>query len=230
LAAGIAVVALPGEEAPRDRRELGLFTSLPIYWGESESIAEALGDGGGAHWARGALESDFELTPLDTLDDPTLGRLDRLLMAQPRPLAPAENVALDDWVRGGGRLLLFADPLLTEHSRFGLGDKRRPQDVALLSPILRRWGLELMVDPDQPDRERTVAFGGQPVPVRLAGSWRLVGHAAGARCRLEAESIVARCAIGRGSATIVSDAALLEGEREGGAAALSALVAAALGR
>ncbi|MFA9201346.1 MAG: hypothetical protein ACEQR8_09220, partial [Cypionkella sp.] len=46
LAAGIAVVALPGEEAPRDRRELGLFTSLPIYWGESESIAEALGDGG----------------------------------------------------------------------------------------------------------------------------------------------------------------------------------------
>ena len=65
------------------------------------------------------------------------------MMIQPRPLSPQENVALDNWVAAGGRLLLFADPALTEDSAFAIGDRRRPQDVVLLSPILARWGLEL---------------------------------------------------------------------------------------
>ena len=49
-------------------------------------------------------------------------------------------------MRGGGRVLLFADPMLTRHSAFALGDRRRPQDVVLLSPILARWRLELQFD------------------------------------------------------------------------------------
>lgn len=218
LAAGLAVLALPGGEAQRVKPELGLFTSLPIYWDESESIAEALEGGQTPHWARRALEADFRLTPLDTLDEGDLARIDRLIMAQPRPLAPAENVALDEWVRSGGRLLLFADPLLTEHSRFTFGDKRRPQDIAMLSPILRRWGLELEVDADQPDGERRVAFAGRPLPVRLAGRMRVIEPGAPARCAIEADSIVARCRVGDGIALVVADAAVLERERDGGEA------------
>lgn len=57
-------------------------------------------------------------------------------MAARRP--ERENVALDDWVRAGGARALFADPLLTFNSRFSIGDRRRPQDVATLSPILTR--------------------------------------------------------------------------------------------
>ena len=130
VAFAIAAWAIP--RASKARTPLGLFSSLPIYWAESTSIDETLDSSRPQHWVRAALERDRELVPLDTLDGPELARFDDLILAQPRPLSPAENVALDQWVRNGGRLLLFADPLLTEHSRFALGDKRRPQDIVLL--------------------------------------------------------------------------------------------------
>ena len=231
LVAGIAVVALPGRDDARSRPELGLFTSLPIYWAESDSIAETLQGGSAPHWARTALEAGNQLRPLDTLDGGELSGLSRLMMAQPRPLAPAENVALDGWVRGGGRLLLFADPMLTEHSRFALGDRRRPQDVVLLSPILRHWGLELEFDEDQSDAERTIRFAGSSLPVRLAGAWRFAGSGESADCTLAAESVVVRCRIGEGEAVIIADASLLERERDPAVftKALSTLVENAFG-
>jgi len=228
LAAGVAVWAFPASDAEKVKPPLGLFTSLPIYWGESESVGEMLDAKMAPHWARTALERDNRLLPLDTLEAAELAGLDRLVMAQPRPLAPAENVALDDWVRGGGRLLLFADPLLTEHSRFALGDRRRPQDVVLLSPILRRWGLELEFDEDPSHGERTVNVAGKAVPVEYPGRLRAIAGSAPS-CIIESESVVARCRIGRGSAVVVADAAVLETNREPelGAEALQALVGAA---
>lgn len=216
-AAGIAAWALPGERAAGDR--LGLFSSLPIYWNESASMAEALDGNGEAHWVRTALEEDYTLVPLDTLDGDELDKLGRLIIAQPRPLSPAENVALDRWVRRGGRLMLFADPFLTDHSRFGLGDKRRPQDTVLLSPILRRWGLELAFDESQPDREREVRFGGERVPVHLAGSLAAVEPSAAVKCELAAEDVTAVCIVGRGRVIVLADAAVLEAERGAGAGA-----------
>lgn len=128
-------------------------------------------------------------------------------MAQPRPLAPQENVALDRWVRGGGHLLLFADPMSTWESRFGLGDRRRPLDTVLLSPILAHWGLALRFDPGQSGelRENT----GTGLPVRLAGALVALPGAAPA-CRIEAAGLVAACRIGKGRALIVADCAGLE--------------------
>lgn len=214
LLAGLGVWAVARGSIEEARPSLGLFTSLPIYWPESDSLSETLEGNARPHWARTALEADNKLVPLDTLDGEELAQLDRLVMAQPRPLAPGENVALDEWVRGGGRVLLFADPMLTEHSRFMLGDKRRPQDVVVLSPILRRWGLELAFDEDQGDEERTVRFGDGSIPVRLPGSFRKVAPGASAACVLEADSVIARCAIGKGRAVVIADAAVLGGERD----------------
>ena len=228
--AAVAAWAWPGGTS--DKPALGLFTSLPIYWSENGSVSEALDGGGERHWVRTTLENSSQLVPLDTLNGGEMSRIDDLLMAQPRPLAPAENVALDHWVREGGRLLLFADPFLTEESRFALGDKRRPQDVVLLSPILRRWGLELTFDEDQPQDERTIGYGSTELPVRLAG--RLVAMAPGApaACTITAGQLVAECKIGTGSALVVADAALLEADRSPDEArpALSALMARAFNR
>src|SRR5205085_2218154 len=117
------------------------------------------------HWAKAALAEEGPLTALDTLTPETLKGLDRIVMAQPRALSPDENVVLDNWVRGGGQVLLFADPMLTEESRFPLGDRRRPEGTVLLSPILKRWGLELPFDDDQPFGERSVAAQGTAIPV-----------------------------------------------------------------
>lgn len=211
------------------RIETGLFTSLPILWGEAASPAEQLALAR-PHWAVAAIAAGGRIRPLDMLARPdgasTLGGLADLVIAQPRPLTPLENVALDTWVRGGGRLLLFADPALTAHSRFALGDPRRPQDVALLSPILHRWGLELQFDDRQPPGEREQPWSGAAVPIELAGRFEIVDRAA---CRGEAGGLIARCRIGRGLVVAVADAAVLDGDDPQGRRlrAFDALLAAA---
>lgn len=143
------------------------------------------------------LEDGHRLVALDTLLHPEA--LVDLVIAQPRPLEPAENVALDGWVRGGGHLLLFADPLLTTESRFALGDPRRPADTVLLGPILAHWGLAL-----REGREST----GTPFPVEAPGE--LTSLSGGPRdCRIEQDGLIAACHIGKGFVLIVADAALL---------------------
>lgn len=231
LAAGAGAWAVTKGE--RDKPDLGLLTTLPIYWSESLEIGEALDSREEPHWARVTLEADYDLLPLDTLDagEGGLGGLDYLLLAQPRALSPPENVALDDWVRAGGHALVFADPFLTGDSRFGIGDRRRPQDVVLLSPILRRWGLELQFDPGQPDGEYYVKLASGEIPVNLAGRLVEVTGSAPSDCTLSASGLVAECAIGRGRAVVVADAALLEGWRaEPARAQLETLAERAFGR
>ncbi|MCY1672340.1 ABC transporter [Novosphingobium sp. SL115] len=191
-------------------RPIGLFTSLPILWAEQDGVAGMLADSAPPHWVRTVLEQRGPVVALDTLNDPALSRAgtDRLVMAQPRALSPDENVALDGWVRAGGRVLIFADPMLTQDSAFALGDRRRPQDVVLLSPILARWGLQLRFDDMQQHGERESA--GEGVPVNLPGTLSFLAGGHDARCRMGPEALVARCAIGKGYAMIVADAALLE--------------------
>jgi hypothetical protein len=199
--------AVAQAEPQEARAPLGLMGTIPIYWGEAEQFGDLIGGAAEAHWARAELEREYALRPIAYLDEAALAGLDQLLLAQPRPLSGEENVALDAWVRGGGRLLLFADPLMTGHSEFGLGDRRRPQDVVLLSPILNHWGLALQFADDQPLGTRVAQDGDLAVPVNLPGQFKLAGAEG---CALSAEGLLARCAIGRGHATILADAALLD--------------------
>jgi hypothetical protein len=212
IVAGAAVYALGNDDGPKPA--LGLMTTVPIYWRESPSIGDMLDANAPKSWVRVQLERSYALVPLDTLDRAGgLDRLDRLLLAQPRALSPAENVALDGWVRSGGRLLLFADPMLTAETSYAIGDRRRPQDVVLLSPILTRWGLSLSYDEDQPRGERMVAGA---LPVDLAGRLATLPTApdAPARCSLESGRVVADCRIGQGRVVVVADAALLDPARD----------------
>jgi len=189
--------------------------TIPIYWGEVDGGLEALISGAvDPHWARAQLERQFELWPLDYLTAQALAPFKLLLMAQPRGLTPEENVALDNWVRTGGRLLLLADPVMTGHSHYPLGDRRRPQDTALLSPILAHWGLEMLFDADQAHglevREYVGGGGAMRIPAALPG--RLSKRDSDARCTLYADEIMAFCSIGEGRVVILADAAILDHE------------------
>lgn len=190
-----------------DPQPIGLFTTLPILWQESADLAGLLRTDAPPHWARSVLAGNVGIRPLDRLT-----ALDRsvplIVVAQPRPLAPDENVALDQWVRAGGRVLLFADPMLTQHTLYPLGDKRRPQDVVLLSPILTRWGLGLRFDEEQPAGEHSVEMLGGAAPVNLPGEFARAGKG----CTLQSDGLVADCRIGRGRVLAVADASLFEGE------------------
>lgn len=200
-----------GSRPSRAEEPIGLFTTLPLLWSESADVAAALNPDAEPHWARGVLARAGAITPLDLLAAPDgpapLAGVRRLVMAQPRVLSPQENVALDDWVRSGGRLLLLADPALTEDSLFPLGDPRRPQAVAMLSPILARWGLELRFDEHQPAGTVERRVMGMALPVNLPGHFATQGQA---NCRLWEHGLAVTCAIGKGRVMAVADAAVLE--------------------
>lgn len=242
LAAFLGAVSCRGQPEPdvsslkqEVRPSLGLLTSLPIYWGEPAQMGDLLQPGGEPHWVRARLEEDYHLVPLDLLgtgsgaQEEELAKLDRLLVAQPRALTAADNVALDRWVRAGGRLLLVLDPMMTEHSAYAVGDARRFNDVALVPPVLARWGLAMRHSEDGMARE--IIFEGVPIPVADYGTLRITGSSSGgARCTLKAADVVAHCRLGAGEMLVIADAAFLNHEVPGSAAeALDAFLAEAFG-
>ena len=219
LSVGLPLAAaLLADNADKAKPAVAINTSLPILWGQH---GEPTAPSRAAHISRTRehLEQDWRLEPIDTLVSLADGELapgvpvpPRLLLAQPRPLSPAENVALDDWVRAGGSLLLFADPMLTQHSHWPLGDPRRPQDVALLSPILARWGLALRYEPEPAEGAAPIKWNGETIPQREAGRFASIEPAGGApaSCSIEAAGLIANCRIGSGHALVVADAHLLD--------------------
>lgn len=239
----LAACGQGGASAPPVREQgketIGLYSSLPIAWNESEDVKGLLADTGPAHWAMDALREKGRVVPLDTLADAKgalpLPRDAVLVLAQPRPLSPQENVALDAWVQAGGRVLLFVDPMLTAHSMFAIGDPRRPQDIAMLSPILARWGLLLEFDDAQPAGEHLQGA----VPVNLPGRFSALGKSgvapgkAGdvvARCRIEEAGLIADCTSGKGRIVALADAAVLENPENSGGIAPRKVVLADLVR
>jgi hypothetical protein len=217
VAAVIAVGWSAAQRGPADSRPVGLFTTLPILWSEGSDLAAEISGQAPTHWAKAVLAERGSIQPLDLLSGPPgqapLDKLTRLVIAQPRPLSPQENVALDDWVKAGGHLLLLADPALTEESSYAIGDPRRPQAVVLLSPILTRWGLALRFDDAQAFGEGEREVMDKPVPVNLPGRLVTEGQP---NCRLWGEGLAATCAVGKGRVVVLADAAVLEHEDPGG--------------
>ncbi|TFI57931.1 hypothetical protein E2493_12095 [Sphingomonas parva] len=185
-------------ETPRPasrKPDLLLMTALPIGWGEGGAFDPASRPAA----AYRLLQEEFSVRPIDTLEPASLdGRL--LLLAQPRWLAPAELVALDEWVRAGGRALILTDPLLEWPSELPLGDVRRAPPVGLLGPLLDHWGLGIA--------GRQADAGGLEDGRRLV--LRQAGHlvTSGPACRI-VRDYRAECRIGRGVATVIADADLL---------------------
>jgi hypothetical protein len=103
---------------PEPRPALVLMGTVPIFWGEADGFADLLDASEAGHWARAMLERDYALVAADYLSAVTLAPHRFLLLAQPRAFSAEENHALDGWVRNGGKVLLFADPMMTGHSRF----------------------------------------------------------------------------------------------------------------
>jgi hypothetical protein len=218
--ATMALLLVPGVRAPYDALAFGpddraaeapirpallLMTSLPIVWGERGAFDPKSRP---SLFYR-ALQEEFDVRPVDLLDEAGLGRGQLLLLAQPRGLAPAELVALDAWVRRGGCVLILADPDLAWPSDLPLGDVRRPVPVSLLGPLLAHWRLELRAN----TRRRPGILwvdGANRSPDRklwLESPGHFVGG--GGECDIGAGAVIAYCRIGRGRSTLIADADLL---------------------
>jgi hypothetical protein len=177
------------------RPELALLTSLPIAFGESFGLDQQRSP------LLGELESSFTVEPVDGPEQLRPGGL--LLAAQPRALTAERLVALDKWVREGGRVVLLADPFLQFESSRPLGDRFRPPLRYPDTGLLAHWGL--MLDDRTDDRTEQVETDlGRGVRLSAGGLGSLTR--AGGDCTLSPTRAVARCPIGKGYATVVADA------------------------
>jgi hypothetical protein len=204
----------PGPLPPRDaahRPVLLLLTSLPLVFGEDFSLQ------GGGSPALTALEKHYTVVPISVASPADLAKGRLLLMAHPLAQPAEDLVALDSWVRNGGRVLLLADPMLEWQSGRPLGDLLRPAPMFADTGLLAHWGLRLSA-PDERGPERG-KIGGFEVATLSPGV--LSG-----RCPIASNGLVAHCRIARGAVTIVADADWLNvGQLDGAGHNLDALAA-----
>ena len=175
--------------------DLALLTSLPIAFGESFGLETARNP------LLEELEGRFTVIPIDGPEQLPRGGL--LLAVQPQAMTAQRLVALDNWVREGGRLVLMADPVLRFDSERPLGDRFRPPLRYPDTGLLAHWGLTLDDAVDGRSEAGEVDLGrGIKVKATGLGSFTRAGGA----CTLSPTRAVARCRVGKGYATLVADA------------------------
>lgn len=208
LAALIALLlgACREQAAPAEATKptIHILTSLPLLFDEGFGLGPAKGE------AAVFLRQRYTLKPVDLPSQLPPGAV--LLAAQPRALPAEELVALDGWVRNGGKLLLLADPMLEWQSERALGDRLRPPVSFADTGLLANWGLRL----DAPDRRGLRHFPSEMANVDTLSPGKLVK--VGGTCSDDVEGISASCRLGKGDVLIIADADWLdvEGVRKAG--------------
>ena len=189
-------------KTPEQKPDVALLTSLPIVFGEGFGLETA------RSLMLDELELGFRVTPVDGPEQlPPVGLL---LAVQPQALTAERLVALDKWVREGGRMLLLADAFLAFESSRPLGDRFRPPLRYPDTGLLKHWGLTL---DDRNDG------AGEPVETDLGRGIRIKASGlgsvtrAGGACTLSPTRAVARCRIGEGYVTVLADADLAMAEQ-----------------
>jgi ABC-type uncharacterized transport system len=189
-----------GQQQPESRKlPIAMMSSIPLQWGEASMGEIAKGEAPPTQFFQ--LVSEIgEIRMVDDLAALKKSSAALLILVQPRMLSPQELVALDKWVRAGGRAIIFADPALQWPSEFPLGDNRRPLFTSFLSPLFKHWGLELVMPMETDEEQATVVeVGGQRLSVVSHGN-----------CKIDASLLVANCNVGKGRAILMADADMLE--------------------
>lgn len=172
-----------------DRPKLAILTALPLFWAEPGQAGTGPRDAPIVT----LLRTRFTVEPLDDPRHLARSGAHRLLIAQPRALAPEQLVAIDAWVRAGGTALVLADPLLRWPSDLPLGDRRRAPSASLLAPLLDHWGFV----------RGTLAHGEVRHVLPDGRLVTLSGAAMG-------DAVPQRRRIGRGEAILLGDADLID--------------------
>ena len=190
------------EPLPGARPKLAVISALPLFWKAEASGLPVPADAP----IIAVLRQRFDVRPVDSPLALEKGRVKALLLAQPRALSMDELIALDAWVRDGGIALVLADPQLRWPMDLPLGDRRRPPAVTSLAAIIEHWRVKLAPLRQDADERRHFLGDGRMLTVYAASGFKDAGPA----CRILGRGLVARCMVGRGSATIVADADLID--------------------
>lgn len=195
LAMAALAISRSRQAAPAKKPVLLLLTSLPIAFGDTLSLDSPKSP------VLEALEESYRVIPIATASIGELRQGKLLLMIQPFAQPAEDLVALDGWVRGGGRLVLLADPLLERADARPLDDLTRPPPMFLDTGLLAHWGLRL--DAPETPRPARIEIGGQQVATLSPG--KLTGG-----CNVAKDHASARCRIGKGQVEVIADADFID--------------------
>ncbi len=182
-----------------------MLTGLPLRWSGSGDMAAIISDRAVDDPALTRLESLGPVVLADSLIDAVPPPGGALLIAHPRALAPQELVAIDAFVRGGGKAVVLADALSGWPAPHPLGDPRNPPITSLLTPLLDHWGVTLGAAPTGDHAVVAADVEGARLRLSSAGVFERLPPT----CRSFADRRIIRCPIGAGEAWLVGDADLL---------------------
>jgi hypothetical protein len=182
-----------------------MLTGLPLRWSGGGDFAAMISAGTADDPALARLEAAGPVSLVDSLVDPVPPPGAALLIAHPRALAPRELVAIDLFVRGGGRAVVLADALSGWPSAYPLGDPRNPPVTSLLTPLLDHWGVTLAAAPAGQRGAQAVDVDGARLRLFSAGHFERLPPT----CRAFADRRIAHCRIDKGDVWLVGDADLI---------------------
>ncbi|RMF09954.1 MAG: ABC transporter [Alphaproteobacteria bacterium] len=139
------------ELAHPEKPVLGLISSLPLEFGPGGPMAAAQGQSQ-PYFIYEQLKDAFSLRPLGNIFDHIDDDVDVLLIAHPGELGEAELYAIDQYILGGGRALVFLDPYLESSSYMQAGVGGNLPSASTLGPLLAAWGVEMTGDKVIADR------------------------------------------------------------------------------
>jgi hypothetical protein len=208
LLASVAVGAWRAQKA-KQKPDIGLITTLPMRWGEGDApnAIDAMANPAPAYVA---IQDEYDIRLIDSVDNKALKKTKLLMLAQPRAFTPQELVDIDSWVRGGGRMLILADPALSWESAYPLGDKRRPLFTSLLSPLFTHWGIELVLPMDDGNEKAGYyQVAGERIKTITPGAWQPIRGRKTGNCSISDKGLIAQCTVGKGQAILIADADLM---------------------
>lgn len=191
--------------APAGAAAATMLTGLPLRWAGGGDIATMIAEGSRDDPALARLTAAGPVSLVDSLVDDPPRPGGALFVAHPRALAPQELVAIDAFVRRGGRAVILADALSGWPLRYPLGDPRNPPVTSMLTPLLDHWGVTLGAAPAEEAAVLPVDVDGARLRLFSAGRFERLPR----QCRAFAGRRIAHCPVGKGEAWLIGDADLL---------------------
>lgn len=157
------VTSLVYDLAHPARKKLTILTGLPMAGGESDPIARAMGQAkdDDPWFLYTQLQDQYDVSMMELTATAIPEGTNVLMVVHPKDLSAQTKYAIDQYVLGGGKAIVFVDPLCE--------DDRAPANPnnplqAMMAPknsnvpeLLKAWGLELEDGKVAADRKRAVA-------------------------------------------------------------------------
>ncbi|MBB6425557.1 GldG family protein [Sphingopyxis sp. JAI128] len=191
--------------APAGSPAVTILTGLPLRWSGGSDMAAMIADGTQDDPALARIEAAGPVSLVDSLVEHVPPPGGALLVAHPRALAPRELIAIDTFVRGGGRAVILADALSAWPARHPLGDPRNPPVTSLLTPLLDHWDVVLGAASADEIAPQAADIGESRLRLFSAGRFVRLSQ----QCRAYAQHSILQCRVGTGEAWLVGDADLL---------------------